>query len=479
MTAGPRLTRRGFARAAAAGAAGLALPASIARCGGASAAARGRVAVVGAGLAGLTAAYELHRAGWDVAVFEARPRVGGRVWTLRSPFAQGQHAEAGGEFIDTIHTSMRRYCRQFGLPLEDVRIGADELDGLVDLAGRRGLESEVVTPAVQAQIDRYDARLAALADAIDPLDPVADGAALDRRTPAGLIDAVGLTGLARALVERDLRDEYTVDPDQLSLLFVAQLEALTASLPDSGVEAFRIAGGNDQLPRAFAAELGDAIALRAPATRIERTATGVTVTAGGTAHRADWAVVAAPLPALRSVEFAPALPAALRAAIERLQYGVGTKTLLQYRSRWWEARGYSGDTYTDLTVGTTGEATNRQRGRAGILLGYTSGSAGAEFTALPPAQRIATAAAELGELYAGSRSQLVHARTAAWRNERYTRGTYTAYAPGQVTAYWRALRRPVGRVVLAGEHTDAFTSYMEGAVRSGRRAAAYIGRRGA
>lgn len=477
MTA-PGLTRRRFVGRTALAASALALPPSLARCGGGDGPS-GSVVVVGAGLAGLTAAYELDRAGWDVTVLEARPRVGGRVWTIRAPFVQGQHAEAGGEFIDSGHRWMRTYCRRFGLALEDVRVGAEELDGLVDLAGADGLYSEVVTPAVELQMERFTTALDALSEEIDPADPVADGSALDRRSAADLIDDVGLTGLARALVERDVRDEYTVDPDQVSLLFLAQLAAQTADQPDDGVEAYRIAGGNDRLPRAFADELGDAVALEAPVQRVEQADGGVRVLAGGERYDADWAVVAAPLPALRTVEFAPALPPALRGAIARLQYGVGTKTMLQYDARFWRPEGYSGDTYTELTVGTTWEATNRQRGSAGILMGYTSGSAGAEFTALRGAERIATAAAQLDDLYPGSADERIRARTAAWRTERYTGGTYTAYAPGQVTAYWRALRRPVGRIVLAGEHTDPYTSYMEGAVRSGRRAAAYIDARGA
>jgi len=273
MTAVPSLTRRRFLRASAGGVLALGAPAMAAGCGGDtsdSGRSKGRVIVVGAGLAGLTAAYELDRAGWEVIVLEARERVGGRVRTIRSPFTAGQHAEAGGEFIDTDHRWMRTYARRFGLALEDVRVGADELDGLVSYAGRQGKAEDVVTDEEDAEVARWEAALDRLAEPLDPADPLAAGAALDRRSAADLLDEVDLDPFARAIVERELRDEYTVEPDRLSLLFAASLQALTAETPEDGIEAFRIQAGNAALPRAFAAELGDAIELDAPVTRIER-----------------------------------------------------------------------------------------------------------------------------------------------------------------------------------------------------------------
>ena len=102
------------------------------------------------------------------------------------------------------------------------------------------------------------------------------------------------------------------------------------------------------------------------------------------------------------------------------------------------------------------------------------GAPGAAFTSLPAARRIDAVATELDRIYPGSRAELRGAQTFAWAREPYTGGTYTAYAPGQVSRFWRELRRPVGRIHFAGEHTDAFTGYMEGALRSGIRAARTI-----
>jgi len=435
---------------------------------------RARVVVIGAGLAGLVAGYELHRAGRDVLVLEARDRVGGRVHTIRG-FRDGQIAEAGGEFIDTDQTALLGYVRRLGLRLDDMRTSGSDRPGAVYIGGRRMSQHQYATPAARRDVGRYDARIAALSDPLDPADPVPGGAALDRRPVASLIDSLHLDSRAREIVDHDtIRDDYTVEPGRLSLLAVAQAESVGPTLPESAYEAYRVHGGNDQVPRGLAAALGRRVQLSAPVTSIEWGDGGVRVGVAGETVSAEHCVLAAPLPPLRAVKFRPALPAPMAAAIAGLQYGIGTKTLLQYSRRFWIGQGFDGDTETDLPVSTTWEATNAQPGRPGILIAYTAGAPGARFTALPPAERISAAAGQLDRIYPGSRPLQIHAFTIAWANERYTGGTYTAFAPGQVTRFWSVLRTPVGPIHLAGEHTDEYWGYMEGAVRSGQRAAKAI-----
>ena len=108
------------------------------------------------------------------------------------------------------------------------------------------------------------------------------------------------------------------------------------------------------------------------------------------------------------------------------------------------------------------------------MIAYTVGANGALLSSLPPATRIATTVSDLDRVYPGSKNALAASFTHAWTNDPYAGGTYSAYAPGQMNPFWLALRRPAGRIWLAGEHTDNLTGYMEGAIRSGKRVAAAI-----
>ena len=360
--------------------------AALAGCARTSGESRSHVVVVGAGLAGLTAAHELERRGFDVTVLEARSRVGGRVRTIRHEFAEGQHAEAGGEFIDTNHLEILRLVRRLGLELEDVRNGWGDREDAVYRDGRRHPYGLVATKPVRREIDRFWQEIAELAAPLDPADPVAAGERLDARSVADFLDDIELEETARFFVEQQaVIGEYTVEPTDLSLLFFAALEKLYEDVPESGIEAFRIRGGNDRLPQRLAMSLRSDVILGSAVTAVDRSSHGVTVAVGDTRFDADYCVLAAPLPALRAVAFEPPLPDELGAAVAGLQYGVAAKTLLQYETRVWRSEGFTGDTATDLPIGMTWEATDQQRGARGIMIGYTAGARGIAFGSLPPA----------------------------------------------------------------------------------------------
>lgn len=434
---------------------------------------RGRVIVVGAGLAGLSAAWELERRGWQTVVLEARPRIGGRCHTLRG-FAGGQVAEAGGEFIDTTHRQMRRFAKRFGLRLDDLRRGGERYETAVYVEGELQPFERFAGPETGAEIERFYAEAWALARRLDPADPAAAGAAYDRRTVAEFIDEVGIDGRPRQILDREIRDDYAIEPEKLSLLFFLTETKVTWSTPNSGAEAFHVHGGNDQIARGFASRLRRAPHLGVPVTAVRATARGVTVTAGGEEVHGDHVVLAAALPGLRGVRFEPSLPAALAAAIRELQYGPATKTPLQYARRFWRQGGWSGETLTDLPVSTTWEATGGQPGGRGILMAYSSGDAGLAAASLPEPERVAVTASQLNRIYPGSASLLGRTASIPWSNSPLNGGAYSAFAPGQVTDFWTALRRPHGRIHLAGEHTADFCGYMEGAIESGLRAARRI-----
>jgi monoamine oxidase len=457
----PSLTRRRFL-----GAAGAVVAAGAVRPRRARAATPGKVVVVGAGLAGLAAAYELNRAGWSVVVLEARRRLGGRVLTLRSPFREGQFAEAGGEYGDRSQRTFVLYATRFGLALEDTPAPARSRT-LVYREGRRAKLAAVETKHVLGDLARLDRRLRAVAARVDPVNPGAAPGDLDELTAADLLDETRLGAWARWLAEHRLRDRFAVDPDHISLLYLCQQARLPAR-----TGAFRLRDGNDALPTA----LGQGLDVRGsqPVGHIALTAGGVRVND----FAADYCVLTAPVPTWPEITFEPELPDQLQLAVEHVQYGYGTKTLLQYPERFWQRERLSGSLLTDLQISTAWEATSSQVGTAGILTGYNGGPAGLVYSSVEPASRLLLAADEFDDVYPGTRGDVVGGATEAWFGERYSRGVAIAYNRHQVVKYWQVLREPIGRLYVAGDHASMYAGTMEGALRSGRRAAAAIAARG-
>jgi monoamine oxidase len=461
----------------------------------ADAGARRRVVVIGAGLAGLTAASDLRDAGWDVVVLEARDRVGGRVHTLRDPFTDGLHAEGGGESIDDDHTAIQALVTRHGLRTE--RRDPDRItNAMVFRDGRRLPVAELAAHQdgrVLADYSRFDDELARLADGLDPEHPedFARAEQLDGRTLASFVDGLHLLPEARFLVETEQRGEFNAELDRVSLLFAAQQYAVVADVPDDAAETMRISGGNSRLAEAMRAELGRRVVLGAAVTDVDWGRDGVTIRTGSgtgsdggsdghggrTVHAAH-AVLALPPTVLRRIRFHPGLPARLATAVAQLDLGQAAKVATQYRRRFWHALGTAGFTLTDQPFHVAWAATDSSGGPEdpGILSQFITGDAARDAARLPAAARISAFQRQLDLVYPeGVPLRTDHAATVAWADEPHTGGGYAVFAPGQLLTAWGAFRSGAGPLRFAGEHTEALAGYMESAVRSGHRVAAGIG----
>jgi len=424
-----------------------------------------RVVVVGAGMAGLTAARRLVGGGHDVTLIEAGSRLGGRARTVRSPFADGQYVESGAEWVDTHHHRMRGLLDRHGLTLQGEGQQWTTIRRWLYRDGRLSSPAELA-PSVHRELERFEAVVAKAADTID--DPArphlsSQAAASDAMSLADVAREAHLDELARLFQRRDSQGEFAAEPHEVSLLFVAQQRAVSAACRGSEVvRAHRIADGLDTLVRRMAADVADVITTDEALIGVEHDDRSVIVTTSHRRIEADHLVLTCSLVPLRRVEFAPTLPPLLQRAIDELSYGAVTKTAVQFAERTWPA-GYA---TTEGVSQRIYEPTADQPGDAGVLMSYAGGDGGRELATRPDSERLRVIEADMRAVH-GITAPSVGGFSRAWSAHPRYGGSYAVYRPGQVTAFWDVLRRPHGRLWLAGEHTATWTGYLEGAVESG------------
>ena len=438
------------------------------------------VTVIGAGLAGLSAAYDLHRAGWNVTVLEARDRVGGRVYSVRS-FSNGLVAEGGGEFIEDRHVRMLAYAKQFDLKLG--RVGSWQRQdgdwGAFEGKSGRLFDETIWGTNLQAEIEKMWNAVSELGKYVpDPNQPQLsrDAERLDAQSTLDWIGALDVHPLAKIYFIQHIRSEYTAEPECFSLLDLARNSAMYYSTVEGHLN-WRVVGGNDLIPRSLADALPD-VRMNAVVTSVRILPDEVTVTyKQGDSYqtiRSAFAVLAIPLTTARSIEFNSSLPSAHQKMVNEISYGAVTKVMIQYRKRFWDKSGWNGRLTTDSPIVITWHATSHIESEDGIITAYTGGGPGVRLAALSDEERIQLAVGEIERVFPGSSDLIEHTATVAWPNEPFTRGSYMALAPGEVTAHWQTLFEPAGRLFFAGEHATPIQGYMEGAVESGQRAAASI-----
>ena len=441
-----------------------------------------KIIIIGAGLAGLAAGYELTQTGHEVTILEARTRPGGRVHTLRDSFADELYAEAGASRIPNHHHFTIKYAELFGLTLDSFQPA--DIPSIYYVRGKRirvtpgqkvdwpyALTAEEQALGLEGMRRKYiRSMLGEVGEVTDPRWPPPEILnKYDQLNRSDFWRSRGASEEAVALLSVGGIDDRV---ETWSTLVMLRNQALNQKFD----RYYKIRGGNDLLPKAFALRLSEKIHYGVPVVRIEQTARGVKAIflRAGEHHTltGDHLICAVPFSVQKNIEVAPAFSVEKQRAIEQLPYLSESKIFLQSKKRFWVSAGLNGFATTDLPISQVWDVTYKQPGTRGILQAMPISLHSRRVTGMSERERINFALEQVEAIYPGMREHFEGGVTKCWDDDEWARGASSYFKPGQFSSLLPHVARPEGRIHFAGEHTSVWIDgWMQGALESGDRVA--------
>jgi len=465
-----------------AGAAGYAISGSTEKAPAARRRRKRDVIVVGAGIAGLSAAREIDAAGHSVAVLEARRRVGGR--TLNRDIGGGEVVEIGGQWVGPTQNKVLALIDELGLETFDTYI---EGKNVYYRDGTRQLYEGTIPPANPASLGEVAItieKLNSMAATVPPNAPwkAQNAPGWDGQTFETWLQSNNLTSEARELITLAIASIFSAEPRDLSLLFVLFYIASAAGdlnlliNTEGGAQERRIVGGSQRISLAMADDLGKAVQLRQPVRTIHRGKGVVEVRTSKETWTAKRVIVTLPPALIGSIRFRPDLPAQRAQLDQRVPMGTVIKCMALYDRPFWRDQGLSG-----MATSNTGQVrltfdNSPPDGSPGVLLGFIEGQTARALAAAPQRQRRAAMLDSIARYFGPEAKNPRRYIDKSWAKDRWSRGCYVGFTPpGVLIGYRNAIREPVGPIHWAGTETASeWAGYMDGAVDSGYRAAAEV-----
>ncbi|SCX86466.1 monoamine oxidase [Nitrosospira sp. Nsp13] len=443
-----------------------------------------RIAIIGAGIAGLNAAYVLRQAGCQATVYEASQRIGGRIRTSHGDIAPGLITELGGEFIDSTHLDMLALAKAFGLPLLDTEIENERNLKTMFFFNKRCYSEEQVIAEFRPLAIKIASDAARLSSNITASAHSSIDAEFDAISLSEYLHRIGASGWILDLINVAYVTEYGLDASELSCINL--LSMIDATVKDGfkifgeSDQRFKIQGGNNRITHELAQRIGQDIQFGHRLVSIRPNGKGFCLaftTPGKTISvDPDWVVLTLPFTLLREVEMEDMLPPIKRSAVRTLGYGTNAKLVIGVDKRIWRGQGYSGECYSDEAFQTGWDASRLQAGFIGAYTCYFGGKPGVEIGAGTAEERTQELSRALEQVFPGFAGNLSNTSLRIhWSSEPFSLGAYSCFRPGQWTQFNGEIGRRIGNLLFAGEHCSTeFQGYMNGAAETGRVAAQAI-----
>jgi monoamine oxidase len=442
-----------------------------------------KVVIVGAGVAGLVAGYELKRAGHTPIILEGQQRVGGRVYTLRQPFSDGLYAEVGAMRIPRAHRLTLEYIAKFGLKTNDFTM--DNPNAFYHIGGQKVRIAQANADPALLGFDVSEQEkgqtagqvyLRTIQPLLDMLEKEGEAAwdeivaQYDRYSTREFLE---LKGWSQGMIEM-----YGLLANQEAVLNSSFLEVFREDSGNYYTNMEEIQGGTDRLPYSFLPELKNNIRFGAKMIAIDQSPEDVTIhyqtAAGCFTAQGDYVILTVPFPVLRHVEMLKPFTRAKQRAIRELHYDASAKILLQCKRRFWEEddRIFGGGTITDLPIRNLYCPNHgRETGRGVILASYTWSEDAQRWGSLFPHDRIEQAVEDVAQIHPQITREFEVGASWMWHHDEFAGGAFALFDPEQQTLLHQQIIFPEGRIHFAGEHASLHHAWIQGAIESALREA--------
>ena len=440
------------------------------------------IAIIGAGIAGLNAAYQLKKQGINSTVYEAANRTGGRMFTIKDKFGPGITTDLGGEFVDTTHQDIIDLANDFNVDFYDLR--KDEIiDGVFFFEGKHYSNSDLKN-AILPFVAQIEKDVKSLPETIN----YTTGHIfkhLDQQSVSTYLINIGITGWLSNFLNLVLTREYGMEASEQSainfLIMFTQPGPNGYELFGSEHEVFKIKGGSQTLTNKLHNHLKNQVRLNYTLTNISQTKTKTynlvfknkTVTHNITV---DYVILAIPFSILRSIPLGVKMPPEKLNCINNLGYGNSSKFIMGFKGKPWRTANKDGQTYSNLSFGCTWDSSRMQSETEGSLTIFGGGDMVSQLCKTPASPLANQYLNDLDKIYPNTKSAYSQKNVKfCWPQSHHHKAAYSSFKTGQwsTLAGWEIA--PVGNLFFAGEHCSLdFQGYMNGAAQTGRLAAQNI-----